>query len=295
MVHKPCQPSDPGYDPQENHPCLKSNGDCSKRFPFAFQNDTTCPDNSFAQTKRRDPQHGGHTIRWRKKDGSMCDITNKWIVRYNPRLLMKYRCHMNVEISHCVDSVKYICKYFTKGHDMSCFRVIMEEFKDDEIEQFKNGRFIGAHEAHWDLYGLKKYDCDPSVKRLDLHLPNMQSILHENWQDMEPTRVEFLKRTTLTAYFEMNEDESEWVKSPDPREVLYQDFPKHFTWEPKNRKWKRRERGFQIGRIRPCNFRATERWAVRKLLLRGSGFASYQDLRTVPREEDVNFMFEADN
>ena len=295
MVHKPCDPSDPAYDPQESHPCHNSRGVCSKRFPYAFQAETTCPENSFAQTRRRAPEDGGFTIKWKKKNGEECEIDNRWIVRHNPKLLMKYNCHLNCEVSGCVDSVKYICKYFTKGHDMSCFQVIMEEFEHDEIEQYKNGRFITAFEAHWDLYGLTKYDNTPSVKRLDLHLPNMQSIMHEDHKDMSDDRLEHLKRTTLTSFFELNASVAEREKLPDPRDVLYQNIPRSFTWNYGERDWQRRKQGTQIGRIRPCNFRATERWAERKLLLRVSGFTSFDDMKTVPKDEDINFMFDDDD
>ena len=70
MVHKPCDPSDPAYDPQESHPCINNKGVCSKRFPYQFQTETTCPENGFAQTRRRSPENGGFRIKWKKKDGS---------------------------------------------------------------------------------------------------------------------------------------------------------------------------------------------------------------------------------
>ncbi len=292
MIHRVCDPNDPAFDPKETHPCWNDKGKCSKRFPFAFQKETTCPPNSFAQTRRRSPEDGGKRFKWTKKDGTTCYIDNRSVVRHCPALLLKYNCHLNVEVSGRVDSVKYICKYFTKGHDMSCFE---EKYPDNEIAQYKHGRFITAYEAHWDLYALKKHDCDPSVQRLALHLPNMQPILHEDWRSMPMDKVEHYKRTSLTSYFEVNADKELIAKLPvDPRTVPYQDFPKYFTWNTRDRAFRPRKRGFQLGRILTCNFRDTERWALRKLLLTCTGFPSYEAVRTVPTDEDINFLFDDD-
>lgn len=295
MIHKVCDQGDDAFDPKDTHPCWNDKGECSRRFPYEWHPETTCPENCFAQTRRRKPEDGGQRIKWTKKNGETCYIDNRYVVRYSPRLLLKYNCHLNVEVSGNVESVKYICKYFTKGHDMSCFLEIMESYVGDEIQQYKHGRFIGPYEAHWDLCSLPKFHCDPSVKRLALHLPNMQSIMHEDWRSMNPDQVEHFKRTTLTSFFELNADEAVISRSAiDPRDVPYQDFPKHFTWNYTDRAFNIRKRGMQIGRIWTCSFRDTERWYLRKLMLRGTGFTSFEACRTVPKSEDVNFLF-ADN
>ena len=46
-------------------------------------------------------------INWVKKDGSRCKIDARWIVKYNPKLLLKYDCHLNIEVSGCVESINY--------------------------------------------------------------------------------------------------------------------------------------------------------------------------------------------
>ena len=59
------------------------------------------------------------------------------------------------------------------------------------------------------------------------------------------------------------------------------------------RSWQRRKRRSpQIGRIYYASYRDTERWCLRKLLLRVSGAASYDDLKKVPKTEDINYIAE---
>ena len=41
---------------------------------------------------------------------------NRWVVPYNPVPLMRYNCHINVEIYCSIKSVKYLYKYiYIKG------------------------------------------------------------------------------------------------------------------------------------------------------------------------------------
>ena len=42
-------------------------------------------------------------------------IDNQWIVPYNPVLLLKYQCHLNVEYCASIKGVKYLYKYVFKG------------------------------------------------------------------------------------------------------------------------------------------------------------------------------------
>ena len=38
-------------------------------------------------------------------------LDNRWVVPYNPYLLLKYNAHINVEICITVSAVKYLYKY----------------------------------------------------------------------------------------------------------------------------------------------------------------------------------------
>lgn len=45
------------------------------------------------------------------------DLDNQQVAPYNRDLLVKYQCHMNVEIYCHAQSLKYLFKYCLKGHD----------------------------------------------------------------------------------------------------------------------------------------------------------------------------------
>ena len=44
-------------------------------------------------------------------------LDNTWVVPYNPILLMRYNCHINVEVCNSIKCAKYLYKYVFKGHD----------------------------------------------------------------------------------------------------------------------------------------------------------------------------------
>jgi hypothetical protein len=50
-------------------------------------------------------------------------LDNRWVVPYNPKLLMCYNCHINVETCCNIKSIKYIYKYIYKGHDNASFSI----------------------------------------------------------------------------------------------------------------------------------------------------------------------------
>jgi hypothetical protein len=61
---------------------------------------------------------------------------------------------------------------------------------------------------------------------------------------------------------------------------VYQDIPLHFTWDRKNKIWRRRRRDGSIGRIYFVSPTAGERFYLRTLLTTVKGPTSYENLRT---------------
>ncbi|XP_016168371.1 uncharacterized protein LOC107610905 [Arachis ipaensis] len=96
MVHGPCGP----YN--KNSPCMK-NGSCSKFYPKEFRQQTLIDEAGFLKYRRTD---NGRTVKKRK-----CVLDNKFIVPYNPELLLKFGCHINVEYTCQTSSIKYLFKY----------------------------------------------------------------------------------------------------------------------------------------------------------------------------------------
>ena len=71
-------------------------------------------------------------------------------------------------------SVKYMYKYMYKCHNRALWEVRSGQTRDpekrDEIQEFQDGRYIGACEAVWRTFGFSTGEIQPPVERLDLHL-----------------------------------------------------------------------------------------------------------------------------
>ena len=72
-------------------------------------------------------------------------LENKWVVPYNPYLILKYQAHINVEICSTIASVKYLYKYIDKGYDCANIQIENENNKRDydEINNFLSTRYFG--------------------------------------------------------------------------------------------------------------------------------------------------------
>ena len=204
MIHGPCGP----YNP--NSPCMV-NGVCSKRFPKAFCEKTTINENSYPQYKRRTGQ-----LVIRRRGQNELIIDNRWVVPYNPYLSAKYKCHVNVEICTEILSFKYLYKYVYKGHD----KVVLDVGQNfDEVNRFRDSRWVKAPEACWRIFSFKLSATYPSVNRLDIHLPGQQNITfseNEDLQDVISRGAD--SETMLTAYFRRNQID------PEARHIKYADL-----------------------------------------------------------------------
>jgi len=163
MVHRPCGTQNP------NVSCMV-NRTCSKSFPKPFREETSVSEDSYASTRR------SNTRTTYDVDGKQVD--NQWVVCYLPYLIWKYRCHINVEsISIAsVKAVKYIYKYVYKGHDratMQFGRCI------DEVKLYLDARYISSCEATWRLFHFYMQKQVPHVIRLQVHLPQEQSVVFD--------------------------------------------------------------------------------------------------------------------
>ncbi|CAN1147813.1 ATP-dependent DNA helicase PIF1 [Linum perenne] len=104
MLHGPC-----GIDSPKS-PCMLDNR-CKKFFPKPYTLETTIDDHGYAVYKRR--MTGITTI----KSGITLD--NRYVVPYNRYLIVKYQAHINIEVCHKGQLIKYLFKYITKGPDRS--------------------------------------------------------------------------------------------------------------------------------------------------------------------------------
>ncbi|TKR58437.1 hypothetical protein L596_029881 [Steinernema carpocapsae] len=221
-------------------------------------------------------------------------MDSKWVVPYNPYLLTKYNAHINVEVCTSIKCVKYLFKYVYKGHDKANLFVVEtnaveqqpqhqapEVLDHDEIKNYTDARYVGAPEAAWRIQKYDMQDKSHHVERLAVHLEGEQLVyFRESDHDERVIQRAQEAKTTLTAWFELNRAD------PEARQISYCDIPKFYTWNKKDKKWKKRERGYAIGRMYSVSPKEQERYRLRLLLLNVKGAISFENLRTVRVVDD---------
>ncbi|KAB2616072.1 hypothetical protein D8674_022660 [Pyrus ussuriensis x Pyrus communis] len=191
-------------------------------------------------------------------------VDNSWVIPYNPWLLLRYDCHINVEICASIKSVKYLYKYVYKGPD----RVTVE---------FQDARWVCAPEALWKIFKFIINRIYPSVERMQIHLPNMHQVQFRADESITNILHDDSKRKTmLTEFFTLNHVDAE------ARHYLYMEIPSHYRWIQAQRKWsKRMNRNKVIGRIYAVSPAEGEKFYLRILLNHVRGPTSFTNLRTV--------------
>ena len=84
------------------------------------------------------------------------------MVSYCSQLLLHFDCHINVEISAGLETVKYLSKYIYKGPDRATMEI--SGGMQDEIKAHLNGWFIGPTEACWKIFEFNMHGESPACK-----------------------------------------------------------------------------------------------------------------------------------
>ncbi|CAL8069739.1 unnamed protein product [Orchesella dallaii] len=267
MIHTPCSPGNP------ESRCIVD-GKCSKSFPKPFQNITLGNIDGYPQYKRRE----GPTI----FDNKGNKIDNSWVVPYNPYLSLKYNCHINVEVCASVKSVKYLFKYVYKGHD--CANVSVSERKIDDIrdesKEYVDSRYVSAPEAIWRIFCMRMHEQSHTIYRLHVHLEDEQSVVFQEGNEQLAVERAASRDTTLTGWFKLNKVDM------SAHSLKYWEIPVHYVWDKKNTRWTKRRRGGEkvIGRMYSVSIKDQERYFLRLLLTHEKGATSFQDLKTIFKE-----------
>ncbi|CAN0900850.1 ATP-dependent DNA helicase PIF1 [Linum grandiflorum] len=259
MLHGPCG------EARLTSPCMKD-GKCSKFFPKPFASETTFGKNGYVTYRRRATNISAI------KSGANLD--NSYVVPYNRDLVVKYQAHINVEICHKGQLIKYLFKYITKGPDRS--GVMAENRAIDEIAQYLDCRSISSYEAVWRLFKFQIHERSTPVSRLSIHLPGEQPITYEERQSITSiiNRPD-VEKTMLTEWFQLNRS------YPTARKYTYSDIPNAFVWDKQCSQWTPRKKGFTIGRIYSVPPRSGDTFYLRILLTKIPGALNYESLRTV--------------
>jgi PIF1-like helicase/Helitron helicase-like domain at N-terminus len=268
MIHGPCGALDP------NCPCMTPDNKCSKKFPKHYNDSTKLNVQGYPVYMRRNK--GPVVI---KRSNRQVVVDNSMVVPYNPKLLLRYNAHINVEVCTSLRAVKYIYKYCYKGFDCASIRV-----GSNEIDNFVNYRYLSAPEACYHLFEFKMHDRSHCVIRLAVHLENQQGV---TFQEGEEQNAIDNSGSTLLAWFQLN------ASDPLARNFLYTEIPHHYIYVTKTRKWQARKRltlGDKIVvRLYNVSANAGEKYFLRLLMLHVRGARSYAELKTVNGEEKATF------
>jgi len=124
---------------------------------------------------------------------------NEWVSSYNPYLLKRFKCHINVAKCNNLNAVKYLYKYVYKGkhHWLSSIstthvcrlgydktemtltyirrnalghEIDTDQYEYDEITRFLDFRYLGPCEAAWRIFEFPMQGRSHHVERLPIHL-----------------------------------------------------------------------------------------------------------------------------
>ena len=117
---------------------------------------------SYACYRRESPEQGGNEAYHNRRE-----LDNRWVLPYSPYLLLRYNCHINLEICVSAKATKHLYKYVHKGGDRAMMRVDDGQPQArNEVKKFENLRSFSGAEACWRIFEFDMSDRYPSVKRL---------------------------------------------------------------------------------------------------------------------------------
>jgi len=106
---------------------------CKRHYPMDFNENTYVDDHGKTHYRCRSPYHGVFTGLHHHRV-----LDNRYVVPYNPYLLLRFRCHINVEVCATIKACKYIFKYVYKGHDRAMAATAPVNTPVDEIQAYQD-------------------------------------------------------------------------------------------------------------------------------------------------------------
>jgi hypothetical protein len=132
-------------------------------------------------------------------------LDNRWVVPYSPYLLKRFNCHINVERTFDIQSVKYLYKYVYKGQARADIEVTEpKSIIHDEVKKFVDGRYISAPDGCWKIFRLPIQEKSHSIVHLPVHLEGKEVVYWEEGMDEDKIREAMEKKKMLEAFLNLN-------------------------------------------------------------------------------------------
>ncbi|KAF8099156.1 hypothetical protein N665_0250s0018 [Sinapis alba] len=172
--------------------------------------------------------------------GSDEQVGNEYVVPHNLEHLRKYKAHINVEWCCKTSTIKYLFKYITKGVDKATIHVGKAGKKRKADGKKEDQPAVSV----WRLFSFHIHHNQPSVMKLNIHLPGKQRLLYDQSANLaDVLRRPNIDRTMFTAWMVANDTYEE------ARELTFIEFPSRFTYHSDEIIWTPRQKGTAIGRI----------------------------------------------
>ena len=79
-----------------------------RHYPKQFNEQTIVNHEASPRYKRSSPRNGGQIHQVRTKNGKIKTVDNRWILPYNPKLLMKYNAQIRIEVCTVESTIQYL-------------------------------------------------------------------------------------------------------------------------------------------------------------------------------------------
>ncbi|EOA22562.1 hypothetical protein CARUB_v10003223mg [Capsella rubella] len=128
-------------------------------------------------------------------------------------------------------------------------------------------RFVSSSEAVWRIFTFPIQYRSTAVQKLSFHDEGNQPAYYNENDDIEEVLERVANQDSMfMAWLTLNRNNARGKGGKRARDCLYAEIPAYFTWDGKRKQWKKRSRGYSLGRIHYVPRKLEEEYFLRVLL-----------------------------